>query len=173
MKPYYQDDLATIYNCSTFLYESDVVILDPPGPFKHSNKFKANIYYIFCGNRAAFYEEQFSDKTKVRVVWQFSVPEDNGQMARVFNDVVLIVGTLMGPGTALYKQKRISERFSRWERPLEFALNLIAESDGDILDPFMGTGAFLVAAKKMGRKSIGFDTDEECCRIAAKRLMEV
>ena len=173
MKPYYEDSLTKIYNCSSFIFKSDVVVLDPPAPLGDSNIFDAKIYYIFAGNNCAFYEEQFPDKPNVRVKWKFSVPEDNGQMARVFTDYVLMVGTLMGPGPALYKQKVISERFSKWERPLEFALNLIAESDGDVLDPFMGTGAFLVAAKMMGRKSIGFDTDEKCCEIVAKRLMEV
>lgn len=173
MKPFYQDDLATIYNCSSFIFESDVVVLDPPAPLPTANTFKAKIYYIFTGSNLNFYEEQFMDKPRVPVMWRFAVPHEDGVIREIYTDYVLIVGTYMGPGTATYRMKPIGERTHKWERPLEFAMNLIAESDGDILDPFMGTGAFLVAAKRQGRKSIGFDIDEKCCEIAAKRLMEV
>lgn len=61
------------------------------------------------------------------------------------------------------------------EKPMRVMLKLVRVGSKEtqaILDPFMGSGTTLVAAKQLNRQAIGIEIEEKYCEIAAKRLSQ-
>lgn len=60
-------------------------------------------------------------------------------------------------------------------KPLELYLWLIGigtDAGQLVLDPFMGSGTALRAAKDLGRRAIGIEIEERYCEVAARRLSQ-
>jgi site-specific DNA-methyltransferase (adenine-specific) len=56
--------------------------------------------------------------------------------------------------------------------PLLRDLLRVCPSQGAVLDPFMGSGTTLVAARALGLPCVGIEQSERYCEIAAKRLAQ-
>lgn len=74
----------------------------------------------------------------------------------------------------MVKDSEWGERWHPTQKPLalmSWCLSLVPEARS-VLDPFMGSGTTLIAAKNLGRRAIGIEIEERYCEIAARRLAQ-
>jgi len=67
---------------------------------------------------------------------------------------------------------RIGNRLHTWQKPDELATRIVRHStvEGDVVvDPFIGTGTFVIAASKLNRKAYGCDNNKANIKIAEDR----
>lgn len=80
-----------------------------------------------------------------------------------------------GGGKAATWTSTVSHGLHPTEKPLYLIsewVRLFTDPGETILDPFMGSGTTLRAAKDLGRKAIGIEIDEKYCEIAARRMAQ-
>jgi len=98
-------------------------------------------------------------------------------------DAELIWTNLGGPVRILGHQwiglmkatERTEGRLHPTQKPvalIRWLIDHFGKPDGVTLDPYMGSGTTLRAAKDLGRKAIGCEIEERYCEIAAKRLSQ-
>jgi DNA modification methylase len=65
------------------------------------------------------------------------------------------------------------------EHPTQKPINLLTllvqysvAPNGSVIDPFVGSGTTLVAAKRLGRSAVGIEIEERYCETAARRLSQ-
>jgi site-specific DNA-methyltransferase (adenine-specific) len=197
VKPYYQDSHCTIYHgdCREILPQLepvDLVLTDPPygiGFGKKHTKWSAN-RGVVLGN----WDTKIPDVNfvlpfgKVVVIWggeRFNLPISRGWLSWIkpdapptFTSFELAWTNLDRP--ARWVEHSISamnaERVAHpTQKPLRVITWCIAQTFPDaqtILDPFMGSGTTLRAAKDLGRKAIGIEIEEKYCEIAVERLRQ-
>lgn len=79
------------------------------------------------------------------------------------------------PGNILFADRVPAEQLQHpTEKPVSLIRQLILHHQNvqTILDPFMGSGTTLRAAKDLGRKAIGIEIEERYCKIAARRMAQ-
>jgi site-specific DNA-methyltransferase (adenine-specific) len=83
------------------------------------------------------------------------------------------IENILRPGAHGIRKIIPSKRQHPTQKPealAEFFIKLHSKRGDLVLDPFMGSGTTLAAAKKLGRRAIGIDLEKRWCRMAAKRL---
>ena len=71
--------------------------------------------------------------------------------------------------------KREGNEFHQSPKPVGLMhklLEVVSDHGETVLDPFMGGGSTLVAAKEAGRKAVGIEIEERYCEVAAKRCAQ-
>ena len=161
MKPFYKDELTTIYNCPCVNGKSDILVLDPPY-IVNPNDYKYKILYAFTGiNNLFYYMMAIFPRTGQPIRWH------SYNKRFVNEDYILYVGDRILPELPKFER---DETYHKWQRPLGLMCLLLKGLRGDVLDPFMGSGSTLVATKRLGMHSVGYETDGDLCRVAVKRL---
>lgn len=71
--------------------------------------------------------------------------------------------------------KSAEPRFHPTQKPLAvmaWAISLCPERPTTLIDPFMGSGTTLRAAKDLGIRAVGIEREERYCEIAARRMSQ-
>lgn len=77
------------------------------------------------------------------------------------------------PSTLLRHAPPSSDRVHLTQKPTSLVVELLGVAPpGTVLDPFMGSGTTLRAAKDCNRRAIGIEIEERYCEIAAQRLSQ-
>ncbi len=64
------------------------------------------------------------------------------------------------------------DRYHPTQKPVSLFFRIISDysKDGDVLDPYLGSGTTLLACKQLGRNGTGIEISEKYCKIAQERL---
>jgi site-specific DNA-methyltransferase (adenine-specific) len=200
MRPYYKDDYATIYNGDcleiTEWTLADVMLSDVPYGMSYRSGWTGSTIandgtvdvrdraISLWGDRPAIVFGRWSEPrpvgTRMVLLWDKGDWPGMGDLSLPWGpstEEIYVIGYgWVGKrrGQILRDPKRPSNTsLHPTEKPVGLMEMLVRSCPpGIIADPFMGSGSTLVAARNLGRKSIGVELREDYCEIAAKRLSQ-
>jgi len=193
MTPYYQDDAVTIYHgdCREWMPEAEIIVTDPPygiGKAPWDSEFM--LPPIPPSARAlCLMPGVWNIGNSPQQIWHLTYRWTLA--ARLINGMTNGAGGFgnwipallySATGVSVYTQDGDCKEFvvGREAKPDHPSPKPLAPvrwfvqrcPDGMILDPFMGSGTTLVAAKSLNRRAIGIEIEERYCEIAALRCSQ-
>ena len=66
-----------------------------------------------------------------------------------------------------------SETGHSTQKPVECMARPIRNHDGDVYDPFLGSGTTMVAAHQLNRKCYGMEIDPKYCQVIVDRMVKL
>lgn len=71
------------------------------------------------------------------------------------------------------RKEEDSAQFHGTQKPVECMARPIANHDGDVYDPFLGSGTTMVAAHQLNRKCYGMEIDPKYCQVIVDRMLKL
>ena len=163
----------------------DTVNFDIPDIAQSLTNICNGSFYVWCGTeqvsfwRMAFVEAGLSTRL---CIWEKANPSPmNGEYIWLSGLETCVFAKASGATFNVFCESPIwrsqpgRETDHPTEKPRWLMKKLVLASSnmGDIvLDPFMGSGTTLRAAKDLGRRAIGIEIEEKYCEVAVKRLAQ-
>ena len=200
MSPYYEDDHVTIYHgdCLEILphviHDVDVLVTDPPYGMNHKTGGGRPDRPVL-GDETTDVRDDVLERWGLRPGLVFGrwniAPPPNAWLCLTWdkgdwpgtgdlnepwglsteNIYVQGKGFVGARKGTVVRHNRLTNGPHPTQKPLSLMLELVGKCPpGTVLDPFMGSGTTLRAAKDLGRKAIGIELDERYCEIAAQRM---
>ncbi len=164
------------------------------GPISWTNQARGNDYGAVLWDKHPASKDDMElmrGKSELQIIWGgnfFDLPASRGwlvwdkQNTGDFGDCELAWTNLEQPIRIFHHlwngmikgSERGTRRVHPTQKPTElmrWCLNFVPNAS-TILDPFMGSGTTLRAAKDLGRKAIGIEIEERYCEIAARRMAQ-
>lgn len=194
MKPYYSESGITIYHgdCREILPslpKVDLVLTDPPYGLNRSDPLEKPRGTITWDSSPPSSEtlNLVRGMANQSIVWggnYYALPPSRGWLIWYKRDAppsiadAELAWTSLDMNTQLIDHPIAATNAERSGHPTQKPLRVMRWSMSflpdaqTILDPFMGSGTTLRAAKDLGRKAIGIEIEERYCEIAANRLRQ-
>lgn len=198
--PYYSDESCTIYHgdCAEILPELgrfDLLLTDPPYGYEWNTNYSRfskgstdKEAILNDGHGEVNLEPCFAITSEQMIFGCNSIPQSNVGSYLIWDKRCPDGFAFLSDGEAAWwseghgvyictinaQQHRSKAGLHPTQKPVGLMTWCInkAKKAQTILDPFMGSGTTLVAAKLEGRKAIGIEISEKYCEIAANRLRQ-